>query len=275
MRHFGRMVALIVLTCTVAPSHAFTVFFRSMPAEGTWAEWKVEANLGGFSPGVTPKIRLVAGKVVQREQHRYQSLEFSGVWEEDSKPYKLKASYEIDLDRLEKNGHPSGAARLVTAYKDVDGEMRELEPGDPLLALYEGVVMSLSDVRIDPQAVRLDDPEILRKCEFNVLKAKLHIPACGGEKARTGNFKAWIGDDVPFGVAKWVMKRKISMGGIGRSTVAVETATLVDFGKSVTATTKPADKTLPTTRAVPEPAQSINRPLVRSEEGINENGSGE
>jgi hypothetical protein len=240
-----KICTLVVAYAIVSPCWASLVFFRTIPPEGTWAEWQIKSDQA--SPDNVAKIRLTAGKVIEREQRRYQILELAGVFEAGEKPFKLKASYEVGLDGLKEKGYPSGDAHILTAYKETDGEMQAIKAGDPMLALYEVMFCMLSDVRIDSQTVRLSDPEGLRKCEFKLLKAKVNTKHAGSGQAPTSNFEAWTSDEVPFGVAKWVMKTKLPMDRIGEHIVVVQTATLIDSGDAASATTKPSDKTPPTT----------------------------
>ncbi len=132
----GHLIAgALVMVCAAAPGKASMAFFRSMPDEGTWAEWRLESTLP-FSKGVEPKVRLEAGKLTERDGRRLQVLEFSSTWEDDGKPVKLKATYEVDLATLEKNGYPHGAARLVQAYGESQGALKPLDAKDPRIAVW-------------------------------------------------------------------------------------------------------------------------------------------
>jgi len=238
----GHLIAgALVMVCAAAPGKASMAFFRSMPDEGTWAEWRLESSIP-FSKGVEPKVRLEAGKVTERDGRRLQVLEFSGTWEDDGKPVKFKGTYEVDLATLEKNGCPHGAVRRVQAYGESQGELKPLDAKDPRIAMYDCAMIELTSIAIEPDSVHLSEPARLKAFDLRLLKAKAKTPFFGEGDAPLSDFQAWVGAAVPFGVAKWTMTTTFAGDA---PTVVKLTATLVDSGRACSAPTQPADKARP------------------------------
>ncbi len=199
------------LTLNVSAS----VYIRSMPAPGTWAEWRFTSDL--FSPGVEAKVRLLAGSISTREGRQLQTLSLTGTWEDDSKAHPIKATYEVDRERLKKDGHACDAARVVEAWWPEGEEVVRLAADDPRMVFYKRILYRIEGLRIEKEPTRLDEPT-LREFELKKATGIAETRHFGGGEAPESKFEAWIGDDVPFGAAQWRTTTELPLG---RKTVTV------------------------------------------------------
>jgi hypothetical protein len=227
MRWAINFAAVALMAQTVVTAEASMMFIRSVPEEGVWAEWKIESEL--TSAGVAPRMRLTAGNTFERDGRRFQNIELTGVWEDGGKPVDLKARYEVDLSRLKKGGVPEDAVRVVTAYKKEADDFKEIAPDDPYMAAYRVMFFQLRDVAIQEETVHIAEPASLRGYDLRILTAEANTRHWGSGQAPRSKFKAWVGDEVPFGAAKWETTTVFRASG---ETVTITiTATLEKHGK--------------------------------------------
>jgi hypothetical protein len=233
-------LCLFVLGVFASRAEASLAFLRSMPSEGTWAEWKIECP-GLYSPDIETKIRLTAGPVIEREGKRFQTLDVSGMWIQVDEPAPLKARYEVDLDRLQKDGHARAAARVLEAWFPEKTGLRKLSANDREMMVYRVMMIAISDANAADTPVGLKE-EPAANYELRLLQGKASTGHWGDGDVPKSQFKAWIGDKVPFGVAKWEITTK--MGGEHFTM----TSTLKATGRAAptttqSTTTRPAVKT--------------------------------
>jgi hypothetical protein len=223
MKGTVKLALAVAMLQIAATSHATLIFFRSVPDKGAWVELRIDPGVAAGKDEKPSYVRLTAGEVTDRQGKRHQRVDLSGSWA--GQP--LKAQYQVDLAALKERGGPAGCVRLQAAWV-ADGEgWRPLTSDEPLWNFYSGILIGARSATVSDEDATLDDPPALKGLKLRLLTVPVHgvdIGVGGNVKRR---FRAWISDQVPFGVAKWEDRMEMPDD---EKTVITTVATLAAMG---------------------------------------------
>jgi hypothetical protein len=180
---------------------------------------------------VRKKVRLTSGPIVEKNGKKVQMLELTGTWEGNGKPVPLRARYEVDLDRLRKDG--DAAARAIEGWLPGKDGLRKRSPSDFEMVFYRVRMIQAGEVTVGEKPVHLAEKS-RSAYDVRLLRTTVSTKHFGEGDAPRSGFEVWIGDKVFFGVAKWRMSTVM----IGQKIII--TGTLTGTGRVPPTTTRTA-----------------------------------